>query len=148
MMAAMHILDTLAAFVMGLTGAAVAGWVARDIKLRSFAQQPWFSALACAAALLGLALGLYGTFGVPASQDLFDAFVITPPAPTQWLYDFPYALWAPLPVIALTWWLLRSHPARARYDLACFLIATLLLCLTLAVTIPPVDRLYDILRPW
>jgi len=144
----MHLLDTLAAFVMGLIGAAIAGWIGRDVKLRSFEQKPWFSALACAAALLGVGLGLYGTFGVPASQDLFDAFEITPPAPTQWVYDFPYALWAPLPVIVLVWWLLRKHRARTRWFLVCFLVATLLVCLTLAATIPPVDRLYNVLRPW
>ena len=144
----MHILDILAALALGLIGAAIAGWVGRDLARREFAGQPWFSALACAAALLGLALGLYGAFGVPASQDLFDAFIITPPAPTQWVYDFRHALWAPLPVVAAAWWLLRKRPARARWYLACFLIAAALLCLTLIVTIPPVDRLYDILRPW
>jgi len=50
-------------------------------------------------------------------------------------------------VIALAWWLLRAHRTRTGWYLACFLAASLLLCLVLGVTIPPVDRLYGILRP-
>ena len=88
----MQLRDYLAALALGLIGAAAAAWIGREVKLRVFKQKPWFSAPAFAAALLGIGLGVYGTFGVPASKDLFEAFAISPPVPTQWVFDFRYFL--------------------------------------------------------
>jgi len=114
---------------------AVTAWV---VKLLLFRRKEGFSALALASALLGIALGLIGTLVVPAFENAFAPFGDNLPALTKLALNFRYLLWAPLLLIALSWWPLRAHKARARYYLACFLAQTLLLCLVFWALYAPI----------
>jgi len=68
--------------------------------------------LAIGAVVLGIALGLFGTFAIPRFRDVFEAFGTYLPWQTKLLIDFPYLLWTPLVLSLVLWWLLRSDKAR------------------------------------
>ena len=122
--------------VLGVTG--VVAWIAWVIQLIFFWQKPGFSMLACMSALLGIVLGLIPTFLLPAFREIFETFGASLPVLAKLLFDYGYLLWTPLVLIVISWWPLRSHRARRRWYLACFLAEALLLYLVLgALTVSP-----------
>ena len=84
--------------------------------------------LAIAAAVLGIMLGLFGTFAIPRYQEALEPFGVDLPFLTKLVMDFRYLLWAPLFLSLALWRLLRSDKAKI-YGYAIFLVFEVVLIL-------------------
>lgn len=130
-----------AAFIVGITLAVVliAGvWIIKWIFFRKAVN---FSVFAFASIALGIILGALGTWMVPAFEDVFSSFGADLPAPTEFLLEFKYFLWAPLLLIVISWRPLRSNTFRSRYYLAGFFCEAMLLSSALAALYMPIFKL-------
>jgi hypothetical protein len=88
-----------------------------------------FSVPGVASVLLGIALGLVGTFVMPEFQEVFEHFGADLPTLTAWAFDFRYFLWAPLLLTAVWWRLSRPGASRNRGHLIGLAAWTMLLFL-------------------
>ena len=68
--------------------------------------------LAIGAVVLGIALGLVGTFVISKCHQVFEFVGTELPLPTKLLGGFPYLLWTPLVLSLVLWLLLRLDRAR------------------------------------
>jgi hypothetical protein len=127
--------------ILGLTIATVLIGIIQAVKWLFFPQATGFSVFALTSVLLGIILGLLGTFVVPNFKVVFESFGADLPTLTKLVLDFRYFLWAPLFLIAISWQLLRAHKARGIYYQVCFLVETLLLCLVLWALYYPIFKL-------
>jgi hypothetical protein len=129
------------AFSAGIICSVVLAVIILAIKLIFFRKAKCFPVFAVASTALGVILGLFATFVVPAFIEVFESLGTSLPAPTRWLLDFRYLLWAPLLLIAISWRSLRSKVTRTRYYLFSFLGESLLLSLALATLYLPFFKL-------
>jgi len=90
--------------------------------------------LALVAQVFGNALGVAGSFAIPAFKSVFSAFGADLPLLTKLTINFSHFLWA-LPILAAVfWWLLPSNAARIKFYAifcACELILVLLVLIAL-----------------
>jgi hypothetical protein len=137
--AATHRLETaitaaiaVTVFVAALT---LAVWLVRWLLALKF------SLPGVVSVLLGIALGLIGTFVLSAFQEVFEAFGADLPTLTAWAFDFRYFLWTPLLLTAIWQRLSRPGASRHRGHLIGLAAQTMLLSLVHYAMYSPIFRI-------
>ncbi|NHZ63016.1 hypothetical protein [Massilia genomosp. 1] len=101
------------------------------------ANPPRSYALAMLACLLSLALGLFGTFYIPAYQMVLESFGPSVPRPTAWMLSAADGFWIPgLCTIGVLAGYRKSRQYPAIFGAVCLLQMMLFVCVMWVLSLP------------